>query len=260
LPQAISGRDIDVLRHDLDVLVEELKSKPGTEPPDPDGYIEESYLEDEDTYLSNNPFKRSKALLQIALDTSILSLIRAYFKKNVYIQQVSLKRMFPHEADSTGSNQWHHDGWGKRIHIMVLLSDIDENDQYMSYMEGSHRQLRPYAKYENSRFTQAEVDSLCATTSLRKATGKAGDIYVFDSNGIHKGNRSVGRTRETCLVCYSPDPSYVWRLGQPRHFISELKNIDTTPIEKMARDENDPVIFPKYRSWVQSLPHPSSWL
>ena len=47
--------------------------------------------------------------------------------------------------------------------------------------------------------------------------GPAGTVLVFDSNGIHRGNRTLGATRDTLFSCYCPG-STNWPVLVPRAF------------------------------------------
>ncbi len=228
-----------------------------------DGFTKEYFSEEFQLYISNDPFEFSPTLVRFCATPFLLSLIEAYLKKPSFVHQAVASRYLPMSRSGFGSFQWHHDSWGKRLNVMILLSDVAEEDQYMSYLLGSHSIRHPYERYLNSRIENVEeyTKGRLSEINYYKATGKAGDVFVFDPNGLHSGNRTDGRTRDSFIINWSADKSYVWALDIPSETHGELEAGKTNPFERIIRAKsNQRDFFPKYRSWVESLMHPSSWL
>ena len=53
-------------------------------------------------------------------------------------------RHLPLERPYVYGFRWHHDGWGRKFNVMVLLTEVGEDDPYMSYLMKSHRRYHGY--------------------------------------------------------------------------------------------------------------------
>jgi hypothetical protein len=93
--------------------------------------------------------------------------------------------------------------------------------------------------------------------------GRAGDIFLFDSNGVHRGNRRPeGATRDAYFVEYTINPADVWG-GDP----------SPVALADIAAGAHNPFAWmltaPKRWSqpssrqapaWIETLPNINSWL
>jgi hypothetical protein len=184
-------------------------------------YPEQGYDIEYNMTFSYNPFKYSKRFLGVALDEYILEIIKGYIGKNFMLQQAAALRYHPHEKRDFGSWQWHHDSWGRKVNVMLLLTDVTQNDQYMSYMKRSHKIYHSYKNTViNDRFTEEDVKKLCGQSVLN-CTGKAGTLIIFDANGFHRGNRSLGRARDSLSNQYTAG-RYLWPFDIPAVFTDSL--------------------------------------
>lgn len=211
-------------------------------------------------YSSNEPFTISRALLEVCLKPELVALINGYLGKRAYITQAVGLRIKPHEETGFGSFQWHHDAWGKRINMMIILTEVGEGDQHMSYAKGSNHLHHSYGKFVNSRYSEAEFAKHCAGMEVLKCYARPGDIYVFDSNGLHSGNRSMGRTRDTFIIHYTRVWQAVWAHRIPREFLAGFSAEQLRPLEWMLRqDRARRPLAPPNNSWVDGLLHPTQW-
>lgn len=147
------------------------------------------------------------------MDDKIRSGISDYIGKRMFFQQAILSRYYPREPEKFSSFQWHHDAHGKKINVMILLTDVGINDQRMSYVKKSHKEYRNIEKCKNSRISDEEVNSL--GLDIFECCGKAGDAFIFDSNGIHSGNRSLTKIRDSIIVQYNAG-RYQWSFDIPK--------------------------------------------
>ena len=170
------------------------------------------------------------------LDDFLLEVIGGYYQKRFCVTTANAMRLMPAPADvRQGSFQWHHDTRGRQVHVMILLSDVTTKGQRMTYLKRSHHTYYDYArsKDEGSRF---ELD-VASDPELQKrvveVTGPAGTVAIFDSNGLHSGNRGEGEIRETLTLCYVS-----WR-----HFKKikvKRKDVEALPPRKRAVMEFNP--------------------
>ena len=192
----------------------------GKEKNSPNGYLPSTpYLEHgvdkvADTVFAHNPFIWDEIFIKISLHPQILRLAQEYIGRKFYLQQSILSRYYPKKPGEFGSFQWHHDAWGKKLNVMFLFTDVGEEDQFMTYIKGSHQRFYNLERCRNSRFTEDEIDRLFTGFERMKCIGKAGTIFLFDSNGMHRGNRSLSRYRDSLITSFNAG-RYIWEFDLP---------------------------------------------
>jgi hypothetical protein len=195
------------------------------------------------------------------LKPELTSLIDHYLGKTAYITQGVALRIKPHHNTGFGSFQWHPDAWGKRINMMIVLTEVGVGDQHMTYAKGSHRLRHSYAKYVNSRFSQEEFAERCGQMEILNCYAKPGDIYVFDSNGIHSGNRTSGRARDTFIIEYSRLAHTIWAHRIPPEFLRGFSEKQLEPLSWILRQNRSKrSLAPAVNSWVDQLLRVDKWL
>jgi ectoine hydroxylase-related dioxygenase (phytanoyl-CoA dioxygenase family) len=138
--------------------------------------------------------------VELILDEMVLAAVEAYYARPIYVAEVQANRLEPVERYEGDSYQWHHDMKGKYVKAMWLLTDVSKEGQRMSYIAGSHRIKHRAARYEESRFTEAQAR---AYGEVVECVAPAGSVVVFDTNGIHRGNRNQGPRRDVVFGAYS---------------------------------------------------------
>ena len=145
---------------------------------------------------------------------------------------------------------------------MVLLTDVGEEDQYMTYAEGTHRLFHPYQRFVHSRVREDELVAYSGHAPIFKATGRAGDVILFDSNGLHSGNRTNGHTRDIYLACYSTDPTCVWGMDIPKSALETLSEEQKVSLQRTRERwlaKQGQFGFPEYISFVAGLKNADAW-
>ena len=257
----ISEKSLIQIQEDFAKMIPEIERKTKDLVVEVDGYVEESYKPKVKTISTNNPFKYSSELARICINTKFNNIINTYLRKYAYVHQAVGNRILPCILGKVGSYQWHHDQWGKRVNMMILLSDVGEGDQYTTYVKGSHKLKHSYQDYINSRLDVDYCKAKMDRVDIYEAKGKAGDVILFDPNGLHSGNRTLGNTRDTFIVNYTSDKSYVWGMRLPEEFVSNHNKNELKPFWRvLERNSSKADLIPEYRSWAESLPHLSSWI
>jgi hypothetical protein len=254
---------LEAMRRSFEDFVRRLDAAAATQAEDRGDVTEsEEYFDSGSRqYSSNDPFTFSRALLEVCLKPELTSLINRYLGKTAYITQGVALRIAPNPSTGFGSFQWHHDAWGKRINMMIVLTEVGEGDQHMTYAKGSHRLRHSYDKYANSRFNQDEFAEHCGQMEVLNCYAKPGDIYLFDSNGIHSGNRSNGRTRDTFIIEYSRLAHTIWAHRIPAEFLQGFGEKQLEPLSWMLRqDRSKRTLAPAVNSWVEQLLRVDMWL
>jgi hypothetical protein len=152
-----------------------------------------------------NPLKFSKPLLDLSLDEFLLGIVARYFNRKFKLYEADICRIHPGEPVEYSSWQWHHDGLGPLLKIMVWLTDVGPNDMSTSYLKGTHRIMHGFEIHNGkTRISKNEVAQKYAGFEQINATGPAGTVLIFDPNGVHRGNRRPTTHRDHFCSCYCP--------------------------------------------------------
>jgi len=120
-------------------------------------------------------------------------------------------RYLPAESNDRDMFGWHHDMEEQRMKMMVLLTDVGETDQYMSYVTGSHRLFHPFEMFSQNHCSLEYCRERLEELELFHTTGMAGDVFLFDSNGAHRGNRRTpAAVRDVFFIEYCANQTHVW--------------------------------------------------
>ena len=154
-------------------------------------------------------------LLEAALDSTLLEVTGRYYGKKFAIGRADALRIFPVESCRYGSFQWHHDGRGRQIKAQILLTDLEPDGQCMTYVKGSHKSYYTHGrgKHQGSRFERDITNGPNPSEGVVNVAGPAGTVILFDTNGLHSGNRNNSATRDTLTIYYSTGGNF-----KPLHY------------------------------------------
>lgn len=247
LENFLSNKRLEEIRRDFENFVKAAEAAPpGPVKLTPDGgslhvqvfYPEQGYDIESLATFTNDPFKHCQSFLELALDEFILGVITGYMGKRFMLQQSTASRYYPCNKTNFGSWQWHHDSWGRKINVMILFTDVTEKDQYMSYVKQSHKIYHNLERTSvNDRFTEKEVTDMCGY-QVFKCLGKAGTVFIFDANGFHRGNRSLGAVRDTLINQYTAG-RYLWSFDIPSGF---TRNLTATQLDFLKQNKNIKIV------------------
>jgi hypothetical protein len=178
--------------------------------------------------LYNEDIMGTLSFLNAALDPYLLEIIGNYYGKHFGLARASAMRINPTPPKREYSFQWHHDARGRQIHVMVLLSDVSEQGQCMTYLRQS--QSRYYTHFRGIANTQFDKDVAADPTApgrITKLVGPAGTVGIFDANGLHSGNRNDKEKRDALTFAY-----VTWRHFKPIR--AHRKDVETLPVPARA--------------------------
>jgi hypothetical protein len=225
---------------------------------------EEHYWADDRAYVSNNAFKHSSQFVRFCGQEDLAAAASLYLGKPAFIQRAVAMRYLPNRDTRNDMFGWHHDMDEKRFKVMVLLSDVGASDQHMSYVLGSQKLFHPYRMFFRNECSLDYCRKHMGAIEIYDATGKAGDVFIFDSNGAHRGNRrESGNIRDVFLVEFTADKSEVWGADIDPTVLAELSFSGVNPFERLLAVEHKKWEAPSTRSapaWVENLPHVERWL
>jgi hypothetical protein len=108
---------------------------------------------------------------------------------------------------------YHIDHWKVRFKAFLLLQDVTEAQAPLVYMTGSHRNKRWRQRWEWRYQTKEAEGAIISAKEVRRLarrhgyqerayTGRAGDLIVADTRGIHRGNLLKSGTRMQLVNLY----------------------------------------------------------
>ena len=132
----------------------------------------------------------------------------------------------------------------------------------MSYVKGSHTLRHPYRMFFRNEVALADCERELGRIEIVETTGRAGDVFFFDSNGVHRGNRRPDApVRDTYFVEYGIDTSNIWGGDPPRELVEGLATRDNAPFaellaagRKWERNQRR-----KHPTWVENLHAIDAW-
>ncbi len=224
---------------------------------------EEHWWPKDRAYVSNNAFKHSRQLVKFCCHEPLLEIANLYLGKVAYIQRGVAMRYLPSESTDNDMFGWHHDMEDMRLKVMILLTDVGEHDQYMSYVVGSHKIFHPLVMFLKNKCSLEYCRKQLGQIEIDHTIGRAGDVFLFDSNGAHRGNRRPqANIRDAFFVEYTADKSDIWGGDVPRDVFDDLPLRGANPFERMMAVEkkwNLPVTR-KAPTWIENLPRVEAWL
>ena len=223
---------------------------------------EEHYWPNDNAYVSNNAFKNSPTLAKVCSHSKLIELANYFYGRRAYISRGVAMRYHASKKTDNDMFGWHHDMEDKRFKMMILLTDISEDEQCMSYLLGSHKLFHPYNMFFSNPcsidYCRPQLDKI----EVYKTIGHAGDIFIFDTNGAHRGNRNhQAGIRDAYFIEYDPDLCNVWGGDVPSSF-TNLEGPHDNPFERMAnKTKKWEIPFRRANpDWIENLPYVERWL
>ena len=138
--------------------------------------------------------------LAIANDPGVLATVGAALGARPLISSMTAWWSIPHAGEARDAELFHRDvdDW-RFIKLFVYLTDVDEENGPHAYVPGSHRspKLRDIRRY-----SEAEVESAYPGETMI-ITGAAGDAFLENTQGLHRGIPPRSRLRLLFQVIYS---------------------------------------------------------
>lgn len=264
IPGLVEPSVLSQLRADFQKFIHSLQQKILRKQGIHQHYDQEDYWGIKDrAFITNNAFKYSTALVQLCCNQILLELIKQYFAREGLIQRGVAMRYLPSETTDHNMFGWHHDMEDQRLKLMILLTDVGEKDQYMSYVLGSHKLFHPYEMFFNNTCSLEYCREHLGELEIFNTIGQAGDIFIFDSNGAHRGNRKPGaQTRDAFFIEYTTDTSDIWGGDIPEDAFHALPLNGANPFSQMltVKKKWENPLTRKSPTWIENLPYPAQWL
>lgn len=141
-----------------------------------------------------------RRLHEILFDAELCAIVCNYYGRRAFYRDnptVHKEHTDP-AAKPLISGVFHSDSY-RQISFMLLLRDLTEHDTHMEYAKGSHRHRQP--SYDRTRIDQAAVPHEFEIVPVIGAKGK---LFIFDTEGLHRGAYHRGGNREIFHVNITP--------------------------------------------------------
>lgn len=213
-------------------------------------------------YVTNNAFKHSPSLTRSFCDPRLTAVARSYYGRRAFITRGTAMRYLPLEERQNQMFGWHHDLEDRRLKALVLLTDLDPSGQVMGYVKRSHGLRHPYAMFFRNKASLRDCERRIGRIEIFETTGRAGDVFFFDSNGIHRGNRRENApVRDTFFVEYGVDTSNIWGGDPQRDLVANLVAPPDDPFAELlaAPRKWERGVVRKHPTWIENLHDVDAW-
>lgn len=125
-------------------------------------------------------------------DKKLLEIAESYLQAKVENYMTLGAKLIAREANKGSGGGWHRDSvYEKQIKAIIYLSDVSKSNGPFQYIKSSNNKASA-AKIinltENGNYKRfAESDLQKCLPNLQTLTGKAGDVVLTDTRGIHQG-------------------------------------------------------------------------
>lgn len=253
MPALVTGSVLDALRGDFAGMIADADARIATG----DGlfkrYTERLHFwPDDQAYVCNDAFAYSPALRRLVCNDIVLAVAGAHLGPDFYVARGTMMRYLPTPSSGKDMFRWHHDMNESNVKLMILLTDVGDRDQTMSYVAGSHLPYHPIEMFEDNAYPERQLRR--SNAPVLRTTGVAGDAFFFDANGAHRGDRRPdSRTRDAVFVEFTTDKTQVWGSTADLSGHRAFALMASTPPRWL--DET------KYResTWIRTLRHPELW-
>lgn len=146
----------------------------------------------------------SRGLSAALVDPTLLALNTYHFGKPAKFANWRGYRLEPCAPICYRAWDWHNDQKRKEIKVMILLSDVGEDDQAMRAIKGSHKKWWNMQTQRDSKYTIEEALEQSDDDNITLCHGQAGTVIVFDTNIVHSGFRNLSKRRDVLTFNFVP--------------------------------------------------------
>lgn len=146
-----------------------------------------------------------KAAHDIAFDERLLALAGEYFGSVPYVDSIQAWWSLSGNEEPEEAENFHRDNDAIRfLKFFLYLTDVDDDQGPHKFVRGSHTDPKLLG---TSRLTDREVEKAFGLERVMTMRGKAGDAFIEDTFGVHKGQLPVSGRRLLLQVRYSITPT-----------------------------------------------------
>lgn len=130
-------------------------------------------------------------------DKSLLKFYQKYISRNRLASVLMANKIVPTESNLGSGGTWHRDDRdGRQLKFILYLTDVSSENGNFRYIKRTHRLVNklmvPFivkSKMSKYRFDSHEINRMVKSGfEIDDVTGRAGDLIIVDTSGIHRGS------------------------------------------------------------------------
>lgn len=126
----------------------------------------------------------------------LMNIFKKYINSKKISSLIMANRVLPKKNNIGSGGKWHRDDKdGRQLKFILYLTDVEPNNGGFNYLKYTHK---PINRIFNSiqmgcginawNFSHDQINKLSPKYEFVDVTGKAGDLIIVDTSGIHKGS------------------------------------------------------------------------
>lgn len=232
---------IDEARRDLDRFVEKLPALEGTTRTKmhSGGWMEDypvhEFERSLNIYRSHDPLVFSPAYAKFLLLPELREVVAGYLGRKWLYQAMIATRTEPSQVQE-GFARWHHDARGRKVNVILLLSDVAADGPATIVKAGSHRLIYLKPRRDRVILYDEEEEKLQRHFGWREKVceAPAGSLVFFDAQAFHRGRRSPHRRDAFQVNCMTKRP-HLWPQEISRALMDQLAPADQRDLLQRAK-------------------------
>jgi hypothetical protein len=154
------------------------------------------------------PLMQSPEFADVAFDERLLGICTAYFQVVPVLSFLKVRSSFANNLPVVDTQFFHCDfGSYKILKAIIYLNDVELDGGPFCFVQGSH--INKFEGWDKkSRFSDEELQEKYGKDCITYCTAKAGDVYLAETTGFHRGLKPVKVDRNVLIITYCVHPEY----------------------------------------------------
>lgn len=169
-----------------------------------------------------------KKIYAVLFEMGVISLIKDYLGHKIYAYDNSILTL-GNKISHSDSMQPHHDSKFRRIKIYIWLNDKDFKTHPLYYLKKTHKQIKNWQKYEETRFPNIDPKK------FDTIYGEKGSIIFFDTHGIHSHFKTTNVPRSVIELTFEPF-GFLNRLNK-KNIKNEITRLNLIDLDELIFNE-----------------------